>query len=585
MSSWDFIPGFSWMNVFPAAGAIAALSLKLAAVSLASRRFSSHGAWPAAWLICQAAITVYFFTLSTLKLLGTVEVWLLLIVLLVIGIVIIPKPLPIRPRTFSVALCAMLLVIAAILYRATALNDPTLDGQTYELVRLAIWMNQGSLLVTMPTTNINIFSAEWNGELVSLLYGLAAGNLQGLAFGGIEILVVLFFAMRFLLSQLRTFDASSTSLAAAMICCPACIGLAITVKGDTLAAAGIAAAMGWLLSWRREENANSLFLTISALGLAAGAKISASIPACAIAALIAWDWRAIKLKPAILGLIVATVFCARYLVNLWSFHSPFARVPAEHPVISVHTFVTNLQIIGKLWVEQYFHPPPFFTALAGGFWLIGIVGLLAIPMFRFRPLHVVAVIVGIVSILIAAAGIPPQPWSFRYFLPSTLLVLAGLLSSMALRLERPRLIDGACAIVILAQATLVSPPNDIFLEWSNIFNRRTTIERAVAFHPYLARDAMIDELHLDAEPKVIAYFSPPNRPRLIFFGSRAQNNVLLTDAASNLKTIVRQSNADIAVIGKRDPVAPAEPSQIELLEQSGCHDVHDKNWFIIASCK
>jgi hypothetical protein len=189
------------------------------------------------------------------------------------------------------------------------------------------------------------------------------------------------------------------------------------------------------------------------------------------------------------------------------------------------------------------------------------------------------------GILINAYLIPSFPWSFRYFLPSLLLLLIALLAAAANSLPHQRVTDFVCLGCVGAQALLINPPNELFLDWNDFDNSRSPIARSVNFHPYFLEDAMIAEYRLDNEPKRIAILSTgPTRPKNIFAGSYAQNRLFLNDTKAGITASVHDNHPDFLVISKTDPVKPATQEQIAIITGAGCQQPKDNNWFIIAKC-
>lgn len=587
---------FSAINpqVIPIAGALAALAIKMLAVTMIARCMRGRGAWPAAWMAVQATITAAFLAASAFHVLVPLAAWLLLAAILCAACVLslISAPRPFVFAAPSVALCIFAGIVAALLIRSNFLSDPTWDGQTYGLVRLAIWMNYRSLFVVMPTSTVNIFTNEWNGELVSLLYGLTAGNVQGFALGGVEILIVTFLALRLLFGTLNASPLTANALSALLACTPAMLGLSLTVKGDLLACAAVAAAAAWLSHLRATRDPVYLLLTLAALGLAVGSKISSVF--VAIPLLLAAGYSAINGRPVphawrhvLCGGMIGAIFCARYFVNIHDFGDPIARARDEAAQAGWH-LAGNLILIARQWIEPFY--PPEFTALAGGFGAAGFLMLLALPLAarNFLREHLFMMSIGSAGALAGALVIGSWPYGLRYFLPSLLLVIAPVLaaagSSRSL-LGWARPIDALCAVVIAANLWLCRPPNEIVPAEASLAGLATAspITRSTAFFRYFPHDAGIAAFDLDTSGKRIAIFTRLNRPVFIFSGSRAQNQLLLTDSGEGMDRLIRDGAPYAAVIAKVNPTAPA--TQQEKSSLSRCGDVVDNNWFVIAKCR
>lgn len=575
-----------------------AFFLKILAIAGAARFLNERlrdrlGAWLAAWVFIEALTIALMLAVSPFNALTPLSVWTWLVVLaLLFPASIFRLGWHLRDAASilgrvepSFAVFGLVLIVFAA--RSLVMWDYTHDAAAYGYPRLAIWMNYGSLLVHMPTPQINIFTNEWNGELNALLYGVSSRSLQGLNFGGVEVLGLTFASSCWLARRLGANQGVAAGAALVITVTPAVLGLSVTVKGDLLACAALIMAASFMTLMRDQDRwPQAGAFAIASLGLAIGSKVSSASFAVffAIAVMIAmvprWrDWRAIA--SVALGGLMAAVFCARYFINIAMYGDPLNRAGGEAAEPGLRTFLENMQVIGTRVFGFFPDAPPHGTwALSGG---LGATGALAAAWLavwvikRGEPAPRVALILLAISVMgmtAAAYVIPARPWSFRYFLPFLCVSIVILFScARAGWSARASLLLPIAAIVNLAS---VIPPGEIFPRYphlrladhlSGYFNLRP-IERALRFHVGTYKLFGVGRLGLDVrDGKKIVVYNTINTFILPFVGSRAQNRLFLTETPDQLREAVTRHAPDIIVMTRLSPA-------LDSLEQAVVSDPH-----------
>jgi hypothetical protein len=207
-------------NIAPA---VLLLALKLLVVTYGSKQFRALapdglGAWLSAWIALQAYLFVVMLLASAVHGLNALTIWSAVALAVVIVLWSARGSPPLfhaseTARTSGIAPWLFAALFIAVTLRASIFSDFTRDGQTYTLVRNAVWMNNHSLLVHMPSPQIAVFVYEWNSDLIAVGYGLVSGNLQGLTFGNIEIFLFCYLAFCWLALRLGANLAWATMVA------------------------------------------------------------------------------------------------------------------------------------------------------------------------------------------------------------------------------------------------------------------------------------------------------------------------------------------------------------------------------------
>ena len=569
------------------AAVLGAFTLKMIAVgggAVMLRRYMGDRleAWLAAWITIQMLTMLYILAMSPFNLVNRTSMWTWLLVL---G-ALFSYPLwrdraavgmKIR-RRLTLSDAFMFLIFIVFCVRSLTLFDYTGDGFNYEYPRLGIWMHTGSVLVHMPTPQINIFTSEWNGEINGLIYGLASGDIQGLGFGNAEVLGLAFLSAFWLALRFGASGSRASAVALVVVATPACLGLAATVKGDLLACVGTMLAVGWIVTpGDRNRRALSIAFGIAALGLAVGSKISSTI-GCVLLALVllATILPQVKSAKTWLGIGCGTVFalilCARFLANLAIYGDPLSRVRGEKITFSLSNLLGNMQVSVERWFGFFPDQPPFSTwALSGGLGLTGVLVLVSAMLSLDRPSSSQktlanpassAIAVCCLGILFTMVLILPNSWSFRYFLPLVCVVVIAIFC-----LPKPEwtwrlswLLPAAAMVNFVS----VLRPGEIFPNYptlnieSNLkaMGQMHSIERALLFHPGTFARFGVAELDPDvaSNPRKVAVFSEVDSFLFQFIGSYAQNSLLLAETPAELSELLGSERPDVLILTRRDGI-------------------------------
>lgn len=553
---------------------IAALSLKLAAATGLAAILQRHlgdrlSAWLASWIILTAATNAAIIAASGFGALGAPFIWTWLVASACVCCAWSYREiLPTVDWKIALAAAPLCLVVLAVMARAFIFADFTWDAQTYGLVRLGLWMNYGSVLIHMPTVQINVFTNEWNGELISLVYGLAAGSLQALMFGGVEILLVTCLAAVFLARTLGAPMPWALLIGGVVGSTPAVLGASGILKGDLLACAGLLMAAGWGLRLGPGRSL-TLALVIASAALAFGAKLSVAFGVAAVCGIAAWmALRKMTAKEiragALLGALPALVFSSRYVINLAVYGNLIVRIRGEEPTPGLDTLIESLDYLGGMLVQFSIHragEPTYGWLLSAGMGLTFVLAL-ATAVARIvwgdswtgRSTSLIAIV--LFSVFATAYILPTWPWSFRYYLPMVLVVAVALLAAIEPRRE------WAAAGVLAAVAVTVVQGS--YLGWAGEINGNGSIQRAAILlptispidrtlisNPPLRADYGLDKFDFDrSHPQTFAVLAEFNRPIAPFLGSRAQNKLILASTFDELKDAVASADPDFIVVTK-----------------------------------
>lgn len=557
-----------------------AFSLKMLAVAgagrIVRRRWSIDAlpSWLIGWLLVHSATVAVFLAASFASAVTAQLVW----VWLVVGALAYPLSGLGRlraPRLPDLAVLPIFAVFALMMFRSLVYLDNTLDAQTYGLVRLGIWMNYQSILVIMPTLQVNVFANEWNGELIGLLYGIAAGSIQGFQFGCVEQLIVLFVSALWLLRGLGAGKSWSILAATAIATTPAVLGLASVVKGDLLACAALVMAAGGLFELRRHPVAASMIVTAS-LALAVGSKVTAAVGVAAIAGialyLVVREGMVRRAAAGVLlGAPIAFVTLSRFVVNFIEYGTPLKRVEAEKIAPGLETLWTSLDYIARMTVT--FGPERAAIlgwSLAGGAGLVVSFSAVAFALRKREQetshLRTFLIVLSVGATVATAYFVPTYPWSYRYFLPMILVVVACLLASVAAR-WRPKMMAAAIVIIAIDASYMLWPGeingNNTFAGMVQVGLTHSPLDISVP--EYMKAEYHFAELNLDrSRPRSFGVLAEVNRPVSPLVGSRAQNRLYLASNTSELADTLKRHCPNFAVITKpfggallsRDQTAP-----------------------------
>jgi hypothetical protein len=518
------------------------------------------------------------------------------------------------PRRDLIALSAVGLVLSVFWARSLFFYDYTWDAQNYGLPRLALWMNYESVLVHMPTTQINLFANEWIGEINALCYGIVAGSYQGFAFGNLEVLLWLAVGAGWVATLLGAPRYWALCLSAVLASSPAILGLASTVKGDLAAVAMLLISLGWLLclkSGRASGGLASAMLAIS-LALAVACKITAAFPALAIGAFgvaalgragLSDLWRtSVAARLAVAGLLILVT--SRYWLNLAHYGDAVKRVHTEEVGFKIEYLVGNVaQAINRLvgvgkGLDDTSRVWALSAGMAGAVWFVLLAALLAARAGRTSQtlalpnawLFVLATCV-LAATFVSMAMLVPYPWTFRYFLPAFTAVLLILCSfHFAAAFDRrfgAWIAIAAWSVVVVDLAVALRPgeilPTNSVKELRRLaMHQDTALERAslVWKHPFLSADVKALRLD-DARSLSILAVKELDASLLPFLGSRAQNRIRIVSDEEALVGAAAAHKQDVVVVAA--PRAARMKADIrEALDRHGYTVLVDNEDFLIA---
>lgn len=573
---------------------LGAFILKISAVTCGAallRRQCPDGlaAWLASWVALHTVMLLAMLIASPFGALTTATVWTFLI--LAFGITglaawrwswAIGSWSSTRMAGLGAALFAVPFIVMAV--RSAIYPDFTWDAQTYGVVRLALWMDYGSILVHMPTVQINVFTNEWNAELISLLYGLAAKNLQGFMFGPIEVLLLTFLAAAWLALRLGAGSFWAYLTAAVVASAPACLGLAGVLKGDLLACAALLMAAGWVSAVRGFPLLASAMVT-ACLALAVGSKITTAFGALGIAVLaLVFASKAPRpevVRGVLFGFAMSAILLSRNVANFFAYGDPFKRINGESAQPSLENLTVGLKhIISQMFSFSIERPgePSFGWLISAG---LGLTMVLAVVTMALqwangaRPnsarLSLLAVVA--VGLCITALLVPTNQWSFRYYLP---MVATGAVVLLASPLSE--LWAAARPVIVLAAVTAVAAhtsyvfwPGEIngnrtFEAAANALRDATSRDRTLFMHPDVRQAYGVDEFDFDGPvPQTFAVLADGDRPITPFIGTRGQNRLYFSSQVSELIADARAHCPDFVAVTKLEPGDVEDGGEIERL--------------------
>ncbi len=560
---------------------VCALGVKLAVVTLTAGRLrqlarNDLSAWISAWITVQASIVGYFIILSLFNAVSEIAVWGGLAVGLAgLGrgkylnlfeeVIRILKEV----KQAGSACCFFLVFFGFFCCRAAIFQDFSYDAQTYGLVREALWMNYGSVLLHMDSPQLNVFVNEWNGELLALFYGLVAGNIQGFMFGNVEVLLLTFLSVAWLSRQFGASGNRPYWIAGICAVTPACVSLAGTVKGDLLSCVGLILSGGWLTQLRTENRLLATPMMLACLSLSVGSKVTAAyavlMTAVVAAILVPKDWRSVRYVP--FGLLAAGLLSSRYAYNLLLYGNPFQRM--ERPAPGLETLYGTLAYIAEQSFAFSYHTPGGPQSgylLAAGAGLTGYFVLISLFVqwsIGGRPSYwrLAAIGTNVLALVAIAYVVPAHPWAFRYFLPSWLVIVVAALSFSSGFAYRP------ANLLFALFASSCYAVNGTYVFWSGEINANraflpaladlnsseTYLDRALLAHPLISqafRSGNISNFDR-SEPLTFVVYQEVNAPVLPVVGSHAQNRLTFVGTPPGQAwTTATAISADFVVFAK-----------------------------------
>lgn len=553
-------------NSMAAIAVLIVFSLKVISVAGLSAKFRQPSddrlaAWLLAWLVIQAATFAYMLLLSPFDALTPLSMWLWFIALCLLGLGGLERPgrLDASSIGFGVLLATMAL-------RSIVLFDYSADASSYGYPRLGIWMNWQSLLIHMPTEQVNIFCNEWSGELICLEYGLVSNNLQGFLFGSVESLLVLFLGIKWLASRLGALPSWSSAIGLILASCPISLGLASTVKGDLLASAAIPIAVGGVMLSQQYPGIG-LAIAVAASFLGAGSKISSAICLAPLGLSVMLlvvrhqaKWRA--WGGLAVGLICGSLYCSRYFINWFVYGNPIVRAGGEHAEASLTALLRNSWLMAVRFFWGGANREPFESwALSAGMGTCMTVVALTVGAYFFSKRQVSSrtnfLLAGIamLTLIVSLGVLPPTPWTLRYVLPVVFVMLVALLSLG--RVVVTTWVATGIMLLSIANVWIVARPGEIlpptraipYAEHFVAFANRSSLERSLMLYMGQYELYRVDELGLDEmTPKRIVCVHQCCTPYQYFLGSRLQNRITLVRTKRELAEKIRTDRPELVSV-------------------------------------
>lgn len=565
-----------FVEFFPSLGLMGLKLLVVTGLSSKMERWTPnvYGRWLASWLAVHVALVAIVLILSVFRALTPIVIWILFFS----AAALLKHQWRGSSKNLAptVGEVVFLIIFCLMLARASIAQEFTADAQSYGLVRLGLWMNYQSVLVHMPTEQLNIFTNEWNGELIALVYGLAAHSIQGFMLGNVEILLILFVAAGFLSEQLGATRSWSSLVALLVASTPAVLGITGSMKGDSLAVAATLMAAGWLLSFKSHPN----FITLSLICVSAVLASSSKITAGPVSVLIVLTSILISRKTLTqielikglgIALITSMIIASRFTLNWIFYGNPLQRTSNETTNPGWDTLIDGLTYIG----EMTFRFSPRLPGLENVSWLLagglGVAAFAALALIVHQavtrpPFHsgrALLIFLSAIALIAELWAIPTPPYAFRYFLPMTTLILVCL-CSFEIRSRRARL--WLPIIIIMASITdflyMVRPgevnANRSFSEFVALSIYSTPLQRSILQYPPLLDQYGINALDIDNKKgRTIAVHALLNRPIASLMGSKAQNKLVYFADENSLLEGLENSCFDLVALSKMtaDPLS------------------------------
>ncbi len=554
----------------------------------------------AAWLLVQIGLIAVMLVLSAFHQLTGFSLWTVLIAsacFLFIMSFTLNKPIsgtnrrglglgPLVDPVFIASMIPVMIIFAVLAYRSFYFFDTTWDGMTYENTRISAYAQNASLFIHMPTKAMNIFSNEWNGEVNCLFYLLLTGTDQAINFGNVEIWLIACMGYAWLGGLLGTPTKLRILTGLILSCAPPLLGVSMTVKGDLLCIAAFAISAGWIYRIIR-DGAKPLYvlLALGSLGLSFGAKMVVAVSTfCFCLIILSYQLKQIRRKgirvssSLFAGMILFGIGSSRYIVNFFTYGSPFARLEAAS--LSGSHFLGNAWGICHSFGEAVLNGPwP-----AGTTWHLsmnyGFMGLLIIAYLftkivkltgtektsensldlllpsrlRRRLIFIIPLILGFLFLAFSTGW---RPWSLRYFIPWIQILLTAALVDLY------ESISGRGVIFFLTISIVLIP-----LHMSMVFRsgegmwgtfaearQRRQIERKLAPWPYLLESIDGNKsqkpfyLEIDRlPPQRILVFNNVDSPTYLFYGEDRQHHVDFVNTKEKLLNGISSGQYDLAAI-------------------------------------
>jgi hypothetical protein len=535
------------------------------------------GSWVTSWVIVQAILFVVMLLASAFNILDAVTIWATVII--GTAAVLLPgrrcKPLGVADiaRQGGIGPWLFAVLLATLAARAMIFSDFSWDAQTHGIVRNAVWMNYHSILVHMPTLYTKIFTNEWNGELISLMYGLVSYNIQGLTFGNIEVLIACYVAYCWLALRLGAPPAWAAMVGLVMATAPAVLGLVAAFKGDLLSCGALAMTLGWLMVLSTPSNRAMAVAMLPTCGaLAFGAKVTTLpllliIGIVAVALVVRSSYNRRLIVPTGVAVAGAAVFLDRFGLNAIVYGDPLQRIPQESPVVGWSTFADNIEPLTHqmLWFGVHTQGVPQYTSiLAGGLGLTGFLALVVLVVQWSKGItpgrERLLILAGVVAAVTTTSWmIPWADWTFRYYLAS---VIVGLVAVVSFPVDRLAIwarsaVVGLSLLTAFMNTYWFTRPGEANGNRSIGDAIRLTINATPLDRALLAQQTITDSFRTGLPdfdrntPLTFAVLQGIDAPISPLVGSRAQNRLFLAANVEGLARLTRSRHPDFVVITKR----------------------------------
>lgn len=586
------------------------------------------------WLVVQAFQTLIILGLSLTESMYRpyfLACWLLPLAAVSWQLQTVRPCLPQGLRSWQIMLPAVAIgmVMLAMWARSVFFFDYTWDAQTYGLPRLIFWLNHASVLVHMPTPQLNLFVNEWNGELNALAYGLASGSYTGFAFGNLEVLLLLFVAVAWLAVSLGAPLFWALCISAAVGSSPAMLGLASTVKGDLLACAALVMAMAWLAELRHNRGSPQFIvgMLLVCIVMAVAAKISVALPALVLAffAVTALGYSGVLriwVMPLFtrLGFVACLfAFSSRFWINLFVYGNPLKRMSHERAIFSFQQLLDNgvttatMMLDAVQQLREGERVWALISSMAISTWFILAVVVFSVAaLARQRstnpsaPLQselppfsqvesitrqgspsptippgrtwlISIVILLFIAVLGAMSLSKADPWTFRYYAPGLIVILV-IVAARSINASSQRhwqqTISIAAVLAVALNLTLVSrpgelvPSRDIHFLSAQLEQADSPLKRATMSHPHNYLQAEVELLGLDSPaPLNILLFQTPDTASLPLYGSYARNRV--THVGTSAELLEAAENRKWEIVAVLQPKQFRDARMVRSLEDKG----------------
>ena len=514
------------------------------------------------WIGVNLVINSLLLLASVFQSVSNVIIWISLIMIIGLNISFIdPKKILDTfnkcPHSKNLPIIFALAITVGLLYRSLYFYDTSWDALVYGMPRLGFWVSSESLFLHYPTEVVNIFANEWNAELLALSGWLVTGSSMGALAGSVETWLLGFFCVIAALRELGTSRNLSIYISLLILTSPICLGLAMAIKGDLLAALLISVGFFTLCSTSGDRLHRTAW-SISVISFAAGAKVT-TIPIAGL--LIAYGiFVLFQLKAGLKLIAILTLGCSialsRYFVNLVVYSNPLKRVDGEKTFFGWNTMSENIRGISTKLLEMNIQTPGYELGVMGmGGGLLSFFTLLCLisgflrqsPAPKLPTAPLVSLFVGSLFIL---SSIPWQPWSLRYHLAW---IIPGIIIIIVFGLNgriRSWLVSLVCSVIIAIcgfQWYTAWRSQEAFPVSFREARNQNYLERKLASHPYLISE-VIEEIN-SGIPGPLVVFNRPDSAIWPLFGERKLNQLILVDSLSALEDTCSNSSAAVAIIG------------------------------------